>query len=156
MGITECKNLKTSLPGESNYITEELNSRQMAFLLFCFSTGLCVSICMSQFKYSFPKINENNESLVCSRFESDKVDCLHLLPTENSVLNKEYIVTQKNNSIVIKSHWFGLDFKFAFGRKYSVTNNSVENVTLCLTIIFPGLFNLFLGSLIITGVSTDL
>ena len=31
--------------------------------------------------YSFLKINENNKSLVGSRFESDKVNCLHLFPT---------------------------------------------------------------------------
>ena len=27
------------------------------------------------------KINENDESLIWSRFKSDKVDCLHLLPS---------------------------------------------------------------------------
>ena len=77
-------------------------------------------------QYSFLKINGNNESLVWSRFESDKVNCLPLLPTvmhasqffswTKSIFfwTKSALFLKKDNSTAIKSHWFGSRFQIYF------------------------------------------
>ena len=92
--------------------------------------------------YSFPKINEKNESLVWSHFESDKVNCYHLLPTVmhalNSFFKQNSILLLKSNSITIKSHWFGFDVNvnFIFGKEYSSGQFIKSNLCCSCTRLF--------------------
>ena len=81
-------------------------------------------------EYSFPKMRTmsylfgfvlNRQSQLPSSAANNDARVKVLL------LNKEYFVTEKHNSTATKSHWFGLDFRFIFGKEYLVAKFCTSN-----------------------------